>query len=247
MALSNDDFVPPGRRSATPANHEPIRRRAFGAPLPVGGGGYAAEGETGYGRPRESVYGQPQEMPRQHFEEESVPEAQAESESGREAQAREGGVPAGVQRFLSAALPLVQKLLPLFDGHVATTVSNLMTPSAPAAPKPQQAAVHQPVVVRAPQVDLVPIEEGIHELQVQHGELRERIIEQNASIKRVEDQLDLVREATDRNTLEQQELFEDLKSVGMKVNVIALVLLVLLIASVTINVLLFMHLNRVLP
>ena len=147
-------------------------------------------------------------------------------------------VPAAVLRLRYSGFTRTWRFLPAL---------NLMTPSAPAAPKPQQAAVHQPVVVRAPQVDLVPIEEGIHELQVQHGELRERIIEQNASIKRVEDQLDLVREATDRNTLEQQELFEDLKSVGMKVNVIALVLLVLLIASVTINVLLFMHLNRVLP
>jgi len=40
--------------------------------------------------------------------------------------------------------------------------------------------------------------------------------EQNSSLKRVEDQLEMVREATDRNTLEQQELLEDLKAVGQQ-------------------------------
>lgn len=235
MALSNDDFVPPGKRSVASANHEPMRRRAFGAPLPVGGGGYAAESETGYGRPRESAPAAPQHEEPQEAAADEAPQAPI------------AGLPAGVQRFLSSALPLVQKLLPLFDGHVATAVSNLMTPTAPAAPKNQGQAMPQQVVVRGPQVDLMPLEEGIHELQLQHGELRERMMEQNASIKRVEDQLDLVREATDRNTLEQQELFDDLKSVGTKVNVIALILLLLLMVSVTVNVLLFMHLNRVLP
>ena len=66
-------------------------------------------------------------------------------------------------------------------------------------------------------MNLVPLEEGLTELQTQHRELRDQVVEQNSSLKRVEDQLDLVREATDRNTLEQQELLEDLKGVGNKV------------------------------
>ena len=66
------------------------------------------------------------------------------------------------------------------------------------------------------------------ELQVQHRELREQVVEQNTSLKKVEDQLEMVREATDRNTLEQQELMEDLKAVGNKVNVVALVALAFL-------------------
>ena len=51
--------------------------------------------------------------------------------------------------------------------------------------------------------------------------LRDQVIEQNASLKRVEDQLEMVREATDRNTLEQQELLEDLKTFSNKVKVVA--------------------------
>jgi hypothetical protein len=57
----------------------------------------------------------------------------------------------------------------------------------------------------------------------------------------------MVREATDRNTLEQQELLEDLKTVGSKINVFALVALVLLAASILLNVILFLHIQRVLP
>ena len=57
----------------------------------------------------------------------------------------------------------------------------------------------------------------------------------------------MVREATDRNTLEQQELLEDLKGVGNKVNVYALVALALLVVSVLLNVILYLHIQRVLP
>jgi hypothetical protein len=57
----------------------------------------------------------------------------------------------------------------------------------------------------------------------------------------------MVREATDRNTLEQQELLEDLKTVGNKVNAFALIALALLALSVLLNVILYLHIRRVLP
>jgi len=73
------------------------------------------------------------------------------------------------------------------------------------------------------------------------------LLEQNTSLKKVEDQLEMVREATDRNTLEQQELIEDLKAVTGKVNLFALLLLSLLVISVLLNLFLFLHIQRVLP
>jgi hypothetical protein len=85
------------------------------------------------------------------------------------------------------------------------------------------------------------------ELQTQHKELRDQVVEQNSSLKRVEDQLEMVREATDRNTLEQQELLQDLKVVGKKVNVYALIALGLLAVSVLINIVLYLHILKVLP
>jgi hypothetical protein len=146
--------------------------------------------------------------------------------------------PSSLQRavnLIRTALPLVQRILPLIDGNIATTVSRILSP-APPPPAPAPA-----------KVDLTPIQEGLTQLQTQHRELRNQFVEQNSSLKRVEDQLEMVREATDRNTLEQQELLEDLKAVGGKVNLIALVAIGLLAFSVLVNLLLYMHIQRVLP
>ena len=85
------------------------------------------------------------------------------------------------------------------------------------------------------------------ELQTMHQDLHEQIVEQNNSLKRVEDHLELVREATDRNTLEQQELLEDLKTMSSKVNIVAAVAIGLLAVSLIVNMALYMHIQRVLP
>jgi hypothetical protein len=135
---------------------------------------------------------------------------------------------------LRSTLPFVQRLLPLLDGNIGTAVSSLLTPH-PSTPPP------------APPVDLEPIENSLVELHAQHRDLRNQIVDQNSSLKRVEDQLEMVREATDRNTLEQQELLEDLRAVGNKVNMFALLALGLLVISVLLNVVLYLHIQRVLP
>jgi hypothetical protein len=138
---------------------------------------------------------------------------------------------------IRVALPFVQRILPLLDGNIGTTISNILTPPPPPAPPPPPPQV----------IDLAPIEIGLSELQTQHSELRDQVAEQNSSLKRVEDHLELVREATDRNTLEQQELLEDLKSVGSKVNVFAIVAIGLLGILVLLNLALYMHIQKVLP
>ncbi len=143
----------------------------------------------------------------------------------------------GLQRAVRAlrmALPYVHRILPLLDGNIATAVSNVLSPQQPQHPP-------------APPVDLEPVEHALDELKTHHRELRIQVMEQNSSLKRVEDQLEMVREATDRNTLEQQELLEDLKTVGNKVNVFALVALGLLAISILLNLILFLHIQRVLP
>ncbi|HUV70892.1 MAG TPA: hypothetical protein VMW15_14615 [Terracidiphilus sp.] len=138
-------------------------------------------------------------------------------------------------KLIRTALPFVQRMLPLLEGGVGATLANLLNPPPPPAPP------------AAPPANLAPIEEGLLELRSQHRELRNLFVEQNSSLKRVEDQLEMVREATDRNTLEQQELLEDLKAVGSKVNLVALVAIGLLAFSVLLNLLLYMHIQRVLP
>jgi hypothetical protein len=143
----------------------------------------------------------------------------------------------GMQRamgVLKQAMPFVQKLLPLLDGNIATAVANLF-------------ASRTHITPAAPPVDLTPLNNQLTQIHEQHQDLRTQIIEQNSSLKRVEDQLDMVREATDRNTLEQQELIEDLKAVGNKVNLFALLLFAMLIVSLVLNVMLFLHIKQVFP
>jgi hypothetical protein len=150
--------------------------------------------------------------------------------------ASRGLSPSTFQRAVSvfrAALPLVQRVLPLLDGNVGTAVSNLMAPRPQTTPPP-------------PPVNLAPIESGLAKLQLQHRELRDQVAEQNTSLKKVEDQLQHVREATDRNTLEQQELLQDLKTVGVKVNIFAYIALALLGLSVVLNIVLYVHLRHIL-
>jgi len=129
----------------------------------------------------------------------------------------------------------VQRILPLLDGNIGTAVSNILSPRPSPAPPPP------------PPVNLAPLQKGLTELQTQQRELRDQIVDQNSSLKRVEDHLEMVREATDRNTLEQQELLEDLKTVSNKVNVIAVIALGLLGISILLNLVLYLHIQRVLP
>ena len=146
----------------------------------------------------------------------------------------------GFHRALGAirsTLPLVQKLLPLIDGNFATAVGALMAPhSHPTPPS-------QPQVV---QVDLEPMERGLAEVRNSHRELRGQVQEQVTTLKRVEDHLERVREATDRNTLEQQELAQDLRSVGGRLTTFAIVGLLLLAGSIGLNIYLILQLQHIL-
>jgi len=208
-----------GRREPGPRQGQP---RAVGSPLPIGSGNTQAPP------------GPLSEAPRLNA---GPPPGRTLTSSAGEAPIE---VPSGVQRAVSAlraAMPFVQRILPLLDGNIGTAVSNMLAPHHHAAAPPPP----------PPSVDLAPIEDGLAELQTQQRELRDQVVEQNSSLKRVEDQLEMVREATDRNTLEQQELMEDLKGVGAKVNLVALIALGLLGVSVVINVVLYLHIVRVLP
>lgn len=148
-----------------------------------------------------------------------------------------GEEPSGAQRAVNVfrtVMPLVQRLLPLLEGNVLTAISNVLAPRPQAPPPP-------------PKVDLAPLESSLAELQTQHRGLRDEVMEQNASLRRVEDQLEMVREATDRNTLEQQELLEDLKIFSGKVKVVAAIGIGLLVIGFVLNLILFLHIQRVLP
>lgn len=141
-----------------------------------------------------------------------------------------------VASVLRTALPFVQRLLPLLDGNFATVVGNLLSSRANA-----QAARS------SGKVDLTPIEDSLAELRTQQHSLRLEVTEQNISLKAVEDQLQTVREVTGRNMLEQQEALEDLKALGNRIKVIAVIALLLAVASLATTVVLFLKMKKVLP
>jgi hypothetical protein len=123
--------------------------------------------------------------------------------------------------LLRSALPFFQKLL---DGGFANMFGSLTTQ------QPQHSA---PPAVR---VDLAPVERGLAEVSASNRELRNLVQEQAVALKRAEDQLERVREATDRNTLEQQELVEDIRSTGNRVSNLAVIGLVLLVVLLGLNI-----------
>jgi hypothetical protein len=162
----------------------------------------------------------------------SPPQTRASQDALAEA-AQSPGVRRAVN-ILRSVLPLAQRLLPLLDGNIGTTVSNFIAPRPqPKAPQPSG------------EVDLAPIEDSLARLRSQQRSLRLQVTEQSASLKRVEDQLEKVREATNRNTQEQQELLEDLKSFGKKVKIVVIFALVLAAAGFGITLVLFLRLNNV--
>jgi hypothetical protein len=146
----------------------------------------------------------------------------------------------GLQKAVAAvrsAIPLVQRLLPLLDGNFATVISSLVVAQQGHHPPPQPQAV---------KVDLEPVERGLAEVRNSNRELRAQVQEQGTNLKQVEDQLERVREATDRNTLEQQELVEDLRSVGSRISTFAVIGLVLLLVSLGLNIYFLVQLQHIL-
>lgn len=135
-----------------------------------------------------------------------------------------------VVNAVRSAMPVLQRLLPLLEGNVTKAVTNLLTPPPTTAITP---AVQK--------VDLAPVERGLVELHKQQRELSSQIAEQNQSIQRVEQQLGLVRTATDRNTLEQQELIEEMQKMEKRQSRFATIFLILLLLSLAANVLLYLQ------
>lgn len=160
-------------------------------------------------------------------------------------------MPSGLQRAINAVrqtIPLVQRLLPLLEGNIATAATAI---TALVAPHPTVQHIHPPAPAPPPapvpiKIDLEPVERGLAEVRDSHRELRTQFGEHVTALKRVEDQLDHVREATDRNTLEQQELVEDLRAVGGRLSTFALIGLILLALSLLLNGYLIFEMQRIL-
>lgn len=151
-------------------------------------------------------------------------------EVAREAPARPAPVAipqapaAGTGRKLEvvrSALVVAQKLLPLLEGNVMGTVSNLLTPGTSGS---------------ISRKELAAIQETLKDLEGSSLALDGKVGEQGRMVQRLVDRLDLLKEAVDRNTLEQQELTSDARALRKKVTVMAWIGMSLLVAAVVLDV-----------
>jgi hypothetical protein len=137
---------------------------------------------------------------------------------------------------IRAALPVVEALVAAFDKNAGAPLSSALVPltAEPAAPPPLP-------------LDLAPIDEKLGDIKTLHIELRDQIVVQNATVNQISDHLEGVRQSTDRNTRRQHELIEELRSVGKKVNLIAVTALGMTAVCVALNVLLVLRVFKIIP
>lgn len=137
-------------------------------------------------------------------------------------------------------LQLGERLLPQPYGSLASTASHLLKSDSTISPTTL--------------VDLAPVEEGLDRLRIQQSDLRGQVIEQGLSLKRIEERLELLREASEWNSQTQQALINEVKAVGGKMEAMkvagrrqrlfALAALGLLAVGIALEVVLLMSFRR---
>ena len=126
--------------------------------------------------------------------------------------------------LVRTVLPLMQKALPLLDGNVAAALANLLVPT-----------------FQTQHVDLTPLEDGVGKLRTDHAAVQARIEAQGTALKQVGSQVDALKDAAERLSLEQKELVEELHSLRRRVSVFAWIGVGLLVVLVLVNVLLLLR------
>jgi hypothetical protein len=134
--------------------------------------------------------------------------------------------PTGFQRAISVAktvLPLVGKVLPLLEGNVVATASNLLSPDP-----------HE--------VNLKPLEEAITSLQADQRALTFHTSEHKRTLRHLEDEFAALQEAAQKNAADQAQLVEQVARLEkrsarfMRLIVIFLVLSLLFSAGLALRV-----------
>jgi hypothetical protein len=82
------------------------------------------------------------------------------------------------------------------------------------------------------------LHQGLAEIQSSHRELHLQVQDQTVDMRRIEDQLTLLRQTAERNAAEHAELVEDVRSLGNLVRILGAGLAILLVVLITLAVLL---------
>lgn len=124
-------------------------------------------------------------------------------------------------------LPVVQKMLPLLEGNVASAAANLLTPTA----RP---------------VDLEPVKSAIGRLQADQRTLRGQLSDQRESLIGMEQELSTIREGLDRNTAQLRELAEDQLNLRRRLTRLTWMIFILLALSIVFTTLVCIRLAYIL-
>ena len=132
--------------------------------------------------------------------------------------------------IIRAAVPLVQKVLPLLDGNVALAVANLLAPR-----------------LQAPRVNLEPVEASIARLREELAVLGQGTTKHEATLRRVENDIETVKDSLERSGEAQRELKADLDRVRTRITLLSVVGFLLLALSIAANVVLLVRAGHILP
>jgi hypothetical protein len=128
---------------------------------------------------------------------------------------------------LRVLLPYIGRILPMLESNLP----NITTALAP-APKQDLSEVTR---------SFSEVNKGFLDLQAGNREIRTHVQEQSIQLKRIDDQLLRLRESTERNTMEHQELVEDLRSASKLVRTLSTVMIVLMIGVAAMVIFMLAH------
>ena len=133
----------------------------------------------------------------------------------------------GLQRTASAVrtvVPLLQKMLPLLEGNVISAAANLLAPR-----------------LMAPTIDLAPLDASLAKLRGELAAMEVRDAEHDRAFKRMDEQLETMKDAIERNAHEQKQAGEELSRIRGRLAVVSAIGLGLLLVSIGVNTALFLY------
>jgi hypothetical protein len=138
-----------------------------------------------------------------------------------------GGHASGLERTMGAVrmlIPLLGKVLPLLDGNVAAVAASLLLPR-----------------LQAQTVDTYPLESALMKVRAELATLQDKTAEYATAFKRIDGQLESMKDAIDRSGAEQRETAENVRKIQGRVLVFSVVGLGLVAISIGVNVALFLY------
>ncbi len=130
---------------------------------------------------------------------------------------------------LKLLLPYVSKLVPILEGNFPGALAPL---PAGRVEKLELSEIHSAIEM---------VNRGLLDLQAGNREVRTQVQEQSTQLKRIDDQLLRLRESTQRNTMEHQELVEDLRTASTLVRGLSTVMIGLMVVVTAMVAFMLLH------